>query len=177
MDRAWAVLGVVVPLSLFSVGGAQSIIAEIQRQFVDVHGWMTHQEFADAFAISRMAPGPGSMFITLLGWHAAGVAGAVAASAGIYAPSCALTYFVAGVWSRFEHADWRKRVEAGLRPVAAGLILAGVYALASTLSGAPWAQIIALIATALLSWKRIHPLLLLAGGAIVFLLGHTIGAV
>jgi chromate transporter len=172
----WAVLGVVVPLSLFSIGGAQSIVAELQRQVVSVHGWMSAQEFTEAFAISRMSPGPGSMFITLVGWHVAGVAGAVAASAGIYAPSCALTYFVASVWSRFEHADWRKRIEAGLRPVAAGLLLAGVFALLTSLAGAPWAQIIAVAATAVLTIKRIHPLLLLGAGALLFLLGHALGA-
>jgi chromate transporter len=171
----WALLGVILPLSLFSIGGAQGILAEFQRQVVTVHGWMTHQEFADAFAISRMSPGPGSMFITLVGWHIAGLAGAVAASAGIYGPSCALTYVVAGYWSRFEHAQWRKRIEAGLRPVASGLILAGCYALVTNLAGAPYAQIIAFAAFAVLTWHRVHPLVLLGTGAILFLTLHYFG--
>jgi hypothetical protein len=40
-----------------TIGGGQAIIADIQRQVVDVHGWMTHAQFGVDFAISRMAPG------------------------------------------------------------------------------------------------------------------------
>ena len=52
-------LAVFAPLSLLTIGGGQSVVADIQRQVVDVHHWMTAREFVDLFAISRMTPGPG----------------------------------------------------------------------------------------------------------------------
>ena len=52
-------IAVFAPLSLVSIGGGPAIIAEMQHQAVTVQGWMTQREFADLFAISRAAPGPG----------------------------------------------------------------------------------------------------------------------
>jgi chromate transporter len=58
---------IMVPLSFLSIGGGASIIAPLQNQTVNVHQWMTSREFIDIFAISRAAPGPGSIFATLIG--------------------------------------------------------------------------------------------------------------
>ena len=50
---------VFVPLSLLSIGGGASLLADMEYQSVTVQGWTTRREFADLFAISRAAPGPG----------------------------------------------------------------------------------------------------------------------
>ena len=84
------------------------------------------------------------MYITLIGWHVAGAPGALAATIGIFAPTIILTYFIAGFWSKFRSAAGRNSFETGLKPVAAGLVLSGVYVLFTNLAGAPWAQIVAL---------------------------------
>jgi chromate transporter len=72
-----SLLTLFVPLSLVSVGGGQTRVAEIHRQVVSNHHWLTENQFVDAFAISRMAPGPGTLLVTLIGWQVAGVAGAM----------------------------------------------------------------------------------------------------
>jgi chromate transporter len=168
------IFAVFLPLSFLTIGGGQAIIAETQRQVVSVHHWLTRTEFVDIFAISRMSPGPGSLYITLIGWRVAGFWGAVAATIAIFGPSILLTYVIAGFWSRFENAHWQRALEQGLKPVASGMILASVYVLLTTLGGAPWAQAIALASTALLYFTRINPLLLLASGGGVFLLLHNV---
>ena len=56
-----ALVLVFVPLSLLSIGGGASLLADMEHQSVGVHGWTTPREFADLFAISRAAPGPGTM--------------------------------------------------------------------------------------------------------------------
>lgn len=40
-SRYAALFGVFAPLSIATIGGGQAIIADIQRQVVDVHHWMT----------------------------------------------------------------------------------------------------------------------------------------
>jgi chromate transporter len=75
-----------VPLSLVSVGGGQTLVAEIHRQVVDHHHWLTEIQFVDAFAISRMSPGPGTLLVTLIGWDVAGFWGAIVASLAIFVP-------------------------------------------------------------------------------------------
>ena len=67
-----ALVAVFVPLSLLSIGGGASLLADMEHQSVTVHGWTTPREFADLFAISRVAPGPGTMLAALIGWKAAG---------------------------------------------------------------------------------------------------------
>ena len=169
-------LGVFAPLSLVTVGGGQTVVADIQRQVVDVHHWMTSTAFLNAFAISRMAPGPGSLLATLIGWQVAGFWGAVAATLGIFGPTAVLIYGVAHLWTRYRGARWQRALEGGLRPVAAGMILAAVIVLMRSLDGGWLAQGIALVSTAMLMLTRINPLLLLLCGAGVFVGLHGFAA-
>ena len=99
MDKVlWALFAVFAPLSLVTIGGGQATVAEIQRQVVDVHHWMTAQQFLNDFAISRLAPGPGSLLVTLIGWQVGGLWGAVVATLAIFGPTAFLIYGVAHLW-------------------------------------------------------------------------------
>ena len=156
------------PLSLLSFGGSNVVLADIAHQSIAVHRWTSEREFADLFAISRAAPGPGSMLVALIGWKAAGVAGAVIATAALYLPSAFLVYGAARVWGRWQGSAWHGAVERGLAPVAAGLLLSGGIAVLR-LSGAGPALWLAAVAAAavLLRWPRLHPVpVLLVGGAL-----------
>jgi chromate transporter len=168
-------VAVFAPLSLATVGGGQAIVADIQRQVVDVHGWMTHAQFAADFAISRMAPGPGSLLVTLIGWQVAGAWGAVAATLALLMPTGILIYGVTHVWARYKGAPWQLALERGLRPIAAGMILAAGWVLLKSLNGGVPAKLISVASLGLLLRTRINPLLLLALGALglagAFLLG------
>ena len=42
-----ALVLVFVPLSLLSIGGGASLLADMEHQSVTVHGWTTAREFAD----------------------------------------------------------------------------------------------------------------------------------
>lgn len=161
-----------VPLSLVSVGGGQTLVAEIHRQVVDIHHWLTEAQFVDAFAISRMAPGPGTLLVTLIGWDVAGVWGAVVASLAIFIPSALLVYGLARLWARYRGARWQMALEAGLRPVAAGMILASGLVLLQALEGGWLARGIAIASTALLLVTKVNPIALMALGAIVFIALH-----
>jgi chromate transporter len=166
---------VFAPLSIVTVGGGQGIIAELQRQVVDVHHWMTHAQFVSDFAIARLAPGPGSLLATLIGYQVGGLPGALVATLALFGPTAFLMYGVVHVWNRHEGARWLNALQAGLRPVAAGLILAAVYVLMKELDGGWIAWLTAAIATALVMKTRINALVLIAGGAVVFVLVHFAG--
>jgi chromate transporter len=165
----WQIAAVFAPLSLVTIGGGQAIIADIQRQVVDVHGWLTHSQFAVDFAISRMAPGPGSLLATLIGWQIAGFWGAVVATLALLAPTGFLIYAITHIWARYEGAAWQLALERGLRPVAAGMILAAGWVLLGTIDGGIAAKAIALASMAVLLNTRINPLLLLLCGALLLL--------
>jgi chromate transporter len=163
--RALEIGGVFLPLSLATIGGGQSAISGIRHQVVDVHHWMTAQQFVEAFAISRMAPGPGSLLVTLIGWRVDGLIGALIATLAIFAPTSLLVFGVAKLWSRHQGARWQVALQDGLRPVAAGLVLAASYALIMDLSGGIYARLIVACATGVLMLTRVPALVLLGVGA------------
>ena len=91
-DSLIALAVVFAPLSLLSFGGVNAVIADIAQQAIAVQGWTSEREFADLFALSRAAPGPGSMLATLIGWKVAGIAGALVATLAYYLPSALLVF-------------------------------------------------------------------------------------
>jgi chromate transporter len=176
-DRTLLVLATVfAPLSLISFGGGPSVIAEMQRQAVIVHGWTTQREFVDLFAISRVAPGPGALLVTLIGWKAAGWLGALVVSLAFFLPSSLLAYGGARVWERWRGRTWHAVVETGLAPIAAGLVLAGAVSILRTQPNGLMAWGTALsIAGARLCFPRLHPLTLLFIGACTFAIADIFG--
>lgn len=167
--RLAALTGVFAPLSLVSFGGGGAVVAEIAHQAVTVHGWTRPNEFADLFALSRAAPGPGTMLSALIGWRVAGWAGALAASAALYLPSSLLVYATGRLWGRWRGSAWHAAVERGLAPIAAGLVLAGGIAVLRVTPGGVAAWAAAAVATALLvRWPRLNPLILFAVGGALF---------
>lgn len=44
-------------LSVLAFGGSSTILPEMQRQVVEVHGWMTAADFSALFALGGAAPG------------------------------------------------------------------------------------------------------------------------
>lgn len=156
---------VFAPLSLATVGGGQAVVVDIQHQVVDVHHWLTTTQFLNDFAIARMAPGPGSLLATLIGWQVAGFWGALVATVTMFGPTALLIYGIAKLWRNHRGARWQIALEAGLRPVAAGMILASVYVLLQSLEGGWSAFGFAAISTLCVMYTRINALWLLALGA------------
>ena len=101
-------------LSLFAIGGAMAVVPEMHRQAVDVAHWMTERQFADLFAIGQAAPGPNIIVVTLIGFKAAGIPGALTATLAMCGPTCVLTYYVSRTFDKYKDAHWRIVVQAGL---------------------------------------------------------------
>lgn len=134
-----------------------------------MHGWMTHREFADLFAIARAAPGPGTLLATLIGWEVAGWQGALVASLAFFVPSSLLVYIAAHVWNRWRGSAWHAAIEAGFAPIAVGLVGAGGLAILRSGDTGPLAWGTVLCVAACRIWRpEIHPLVLLGLGAAMF---------
>jgi chromate transporter len=152
-------------LSLFAIGGVNAIVTEIQRVAVDVEGWVTRAEFAQAFAIAAAAPGPNLLVVSLIGWKVQGLAGALVATIAICAPSSVVTYAVAHYWNRFRDAPLRVAIERALAPITVGLVLSSGFILARTVDEGLAAVALTVATTALAFTTRVHPLWLLGAGA------------
>jgi len=158
-------------LSLLAFGGGNTILPEMQRQVVDIHHWMTAQEFGALFALAQAAPGPNMMVVPLVGWHVAGFSGVLVTSLAKFGPSSLVTGFALRLWERFKDRPWRRTVQAGLVPVTAGLVTASAIVITHA-SASSWGTIlIAAIVAIATTTTRIHPLLALAAGAVLGLTG------
>ncbi len=158
-------------LSLLAFGGANAVIPEMQRQVVDVHGWMTAQEFAALYALAQAAPGPNMMVVSLVGWRVAGVWGALVTTGAVAAPSSILTLLVSGIWYRFKDANWRKALQAGLQPVTAGLIMASAALLIASTSVDWSTAMVTVVTAALFIFTKLHPMLILGAAAVAGAIG------
>ena len=96
----------------------------MQRQVVEVHGWMTAADFSALFALGQAAPGPNLMVVTLVGWHVAGGLGVLVTTIAKFGPSSVITVIALGLWERFKDRPWRGVIQAGIFPMTVGLVAA-----------------------------------------------------
>jgi chromate transporter len=165
VNQLWQLAALFGQLSVLAVGGIAPVLPEMQRQVVQVHGYMDRATFAALYGLAQAAPGPNMLVSTLVGWKVAGVPGGIAATVGLIGPSSVLTYVTAELWHRFRDHRWRRLVQAGLVPVTVGLVCAGAALLAESTT-TNWVTIaITLTASIVLVLTRVHPLLMLAMGA------------
>jgi chromate transporter len=176
-------------LSLLAVGGAMATAPEMQRWVVGTQGWLTDAQFTGSVALAQAAPGPNVLFVAVVGFNVAGLAGAAAAMLGSLLPSAVLAVWVAGQLERHRQAPWVRAFAAGTAPLTLGLLLAGGWVLlepalgpwlgAASAAGSgpatPWRAAPALglaAATVALSLRtRLGPLWLVAAGALAGGLG------
>ena len=45
-------------IGLFGFGGGYAMLPLIEREVVDIHGWISVNDFTDTVAISQATPGP-----------------------------------------------------------------------------------------------------------------------
>ena len=155
-------------LSLLSVGGASSVMPEMQRYVVDVKDWMSAPEFLQLFAVAQAAPGPNMLIAALVGWKVAGWTGAVVALFAMCGPAGVLAWWVGRLWERFRAAPWRLAIGRALVPLTVGLVLSGGYVIATPGDAPDWRLwLIAGASAAGVLGTRVNPLWLLAGGGVI----------
>jgi chromate transporter len=123
------------------------------------------------FGIAQVSPGPNVIIVTLIGYHVAGIAGAVVASLAMTGPTCIVAFLVGRVWERFKTAHWRIAIQAGLVPVSLGLMAASAYVVTRA-TDQNWLSAALTLATAVLAYfTRINPLWMFVPAGLLGLTG------
>lgn len=120
-------------IGAFSFGGGYAAMPLIQSQVVDLHGWLTMQEFTDLITISQMTPGPIAVnSATFVGIQIAGPLGALVATLGCILPSCIFVTALAYIYMKYRKMSLLQGILGSLRPAVVSLIaIAGVTILIS----------------------------------------------
>jgi chromate transporter len=158
-------------IGLYAVGGVVSVVPELQREVVQVHGWMDDRAFATLFTLGQAAPGPNLLVVTLIGWVRAGLAGALVATFSLILVPSIVVYTLTRTWHRLRASPWLAPIQAGLNAIAIGLIAAAGLLLIRASASSWVAPLLSTATVVLLLRTKIHPLWLLAGGAVIGALG------
>ncbi len=82
-----AVVWVALKVGALSYGGGFVIIPLMQHDAVVTYHWMTNAQFLNAVALGQVTPGPVVLTVAAVGYAAAGIGGALLATAVAFAPS------------------------------------------------------------------------------------------
>jgi len=175
----WAVLWDLfvhcLTLSLLAIGGAIATVPDLQRYVVLERGWLSAADFTGSVALAQAAPGPNLLFVAVVGYNVAGLAGAMAAMAGMLLPSTVLTLAATRWGSQRRDTRGVKAFVSGMAPVTLGLILATSWLLARPVltvnQPVGWVLV---LGSLLLTWRtKISPLWAIAAGAVAGALGYV----
>jgi chromate transporter len=172
------VMGTFLGLSLFSLGGGNTLLTEYHHISVEQFCWLTPSQFADLYALAEAAPGPSSMLVGLLGMGAGWSEGpgwallsAYGAELAILLPSTLLMVVACLRWNRLRDSPWRIAFERGLGPITLGILFAvGLKILHTADTNTP-GLIVSLLVCVLMLRTRISPIWFMAVAGVLGGLG------
>jgi len=110
-------------------GGGYVMVPLIEAEVVHTHGWLTHREFVEAFALGQVTPGPVLITATFIGYKVAGTLGALVATVSIFLPSLVLTIVAGSSLRRFRANRQVQAFLRGVTPAVVGLLVAAAWSM------------------------------------------------
>jgi chromate transporter len=163
---------------LFAIGGGLATLPYLMEMSGAHPTWFSLDELMNMIAISESTPGPiGVNMASYVGFHVAGVLGAIVATFSLVLPSYIVVLIVVRILDQFRS---NRRVAGGLEglhPAVTGLIAAAGYAvlwasLFRTVSGVAQFQWLAFVlflcfltVMQLKPFRKLHPILFIVAGA------------
>jgi len=111
-----------------SLAGFGGVLVFARRGIVEQHRWMTADEFNETFALCHFLPGPNIVNLSVVfGARFRGLAGGVAAFAGLVGPPVVIVTILAVLYAHFGQVDALRRILAGVSCAAVGLLISVVF--------------------------------------------------
>lgn len=162
-------------IGAFTFGGGYAMLPLVQEEVV-ANGWLDLEQLVDFIAVSESTPGPFAVnTATYIGAEICGIWGAFFATLGVVMPSFIIILIVAKFFQSFCKNKFVSGAMDGLRPAVIGMIASAALSVAQPVffqSGFVFdinffasAAIFAL--TLVLTFKKTHPILIIAISAIL----------
>ncbi len=154
-------------------GGGFVLVPLLHQHLVTNLHYLTEREFLDGVAISNLTPGPIAVLATFAGYHVASIAGALAATAALFAPGVAVMLVISHQYARFREDRRAKRFLGGINPAVAGLIFATAILLVPAALASWRGLLLCGVSFLLLTRFGWHPAFVLAIGTAMGFLGAS----
>src|SRR6201996_2310438 len=116
-----------IAFARMSLAGFGGVLVWARRAIVDQHKWMTADEFNETFALCNFLPGPNIVNLSFVfGSRFRGLAGGIAAFAGLVGPPMLLVTVLAAIYSHFGQVEALRRILAGVSCAAVGLLVSAL---------------------------------------------------
>lgn len=155
------------------------MIPIIEREIVDRHGWLSHEEFLDLLAVVQALPGILAVNISVaVGDKICGRRGSLTAALGTILPSFIMILTIAMFLTPevIKSNDVVNRIFMGIRPAVVALIVAPVFTTGRS-ARLTWRTLWIPLVIALLIWSRIpyisSPILFIVIGGIAGYFIHS----
>jgi chromate transporter len=113
-----------VAFAKMSLAGFGGVLVWARRAIVEQHRWMTADEFNETFALCHFLPGPNIVNLSFVfGSRFRGLAGGIAAFAGLVGPPMLIAIVLAALYMRYGEIEALRRTLAGVSCAAVGLLL------------------------------------------------------
>ena len=121
-------LALFLAFARMSLAGFGGVLVFARHAIVDRHRWMTADEFNETFALCHFLPGPNIVNLSMVfGSRLRGIAGGVAAFAGLLLPPTLIMTVLAIIYARFGDVEVLRQILAGISCAAVGLLIAVVF--------------------------------------------------
>jgi chromate transporter len=115
---------------MFVFGSGLAVVPFLYSGVVQGHHWLTDHQFVDAVAVAMITPGPVVITVAFIGFIAAGVPGATAATLGIFLPVYLVVVLLAPSYKRWAKNPQLNAFVRGVTAAATGAIAGAVIVLA-----------------------------------------------
>ncbi|MDF7824230.1 chromate transporter [Pontiellaceae bacterium B12227] len=115
-------------ISAITIGGGYVMFPLMKSEVVDSKDWITDDEMVDYYALGQSVPGIIAMnTATLIGYRKRGIPGALAAAAGMAAPSLVVILLIAAFLTPYFEHPWVQKAFAGIRAAVVAMIVMAVW--------------------------------------------------
>ncbi len=164
--RVWDIFQNFFRFGCFTFGGGWSIVAQIQKEYVEKKKWITAEELLDFTSVGRSLPGLmiGNASV-LFGYQAAGLAGALAALFGVIVPPFLIMIGVTVIYGLVKDNPYVARAMMGVRAAVAPIIISALVKLFKAGMKDAFCYVVAIAAMALSLFTDISNILIVVMGA------------
>jgi len=136
--------------------------------------WMTRDEFLDLLGAANLIPGPNSTELAIhIGHRQAGWPGLLVAGSSFILPAMLIVMSFAWAYVRYGSLPQVAGILYGVKPVIIAIVLQALWSLARTAIKSKFLAVVGIVAV-LLTFLRLHELLVLFGAGLAAVLAQTI---